>query len=110
MQRDIERLVEVGILLEVRPFEQPGHENEVPGRRDGQQLREALDGAQDERLPVGERAGSVADAENAEQDGHAQGDAGPDDDADALHARESYGWAWRRERSVSSTGSSSNLT
>ena len=69
MQRDVERLVEVGVRLEIRPVEEPRHEDEVPGRRDGQELRETLDGAQHERLPVRERAGTLADAEDAEQDG-----------------------------------------
>ena len=99
------------VLLEVCPFEQPGHENEVPGRRDGQELREALDGAQDERLPVREGVCAVADAEDAKQDGHAEGDAGRDDNADALHCArilrvgEEGGGARCR-----APGSSSNLT
>jgi hypothetical protein len=110
MQGHVERLVELGIQLEVRPVEEPGHEDQVARRRDGQELREALNGAEDERLPVRQRAGRLAGTEDAEQDGHAESNAGRDDDADALHARESYGWARRGRRSVPSTGSSSNLT
>ena len=87
VQRDVERLVEVRVRLEIRPVEEPRDEDQVPGRRDGQELREALDGAEHERLPVRERAGTLADAEDAEEDGYAQSDAGRDDDADALHAR-----------------------
>ncbi len=59
VQRDVERAVEAFVLFEVRPVEQPGHEDQVPRRRDGQELREALDGAQNERLPVGERTGAA---------------------------------------------------
>ena len=84
VERHIERLVEVGMRLEIGPVEQPGDQDQVAGGRDRKQLGEALDGAEDEGLPVGEGGGRVADAEDAEQQGDRERDAGRHDDPDAL--------------------------
>ena len=83
----------------------------MTGRGDGQELREALDGAETNACQFVSAPASFADAEDAEQDGHAQSDAGRDDDADALHARgilcrgggESLRWRQRRVSSADLT-------
>ena len=54
MERDVERLVELLVLLQVRPVAGPRDEDQVPRRRDRQQLGEPLHEAEDQRLPVRE--------------------------------------------------------
>ena len=66
VERDVERLVEAVVLLEVRPLRAPGDEDEVTRRRDREELGEALDDAEDERLAVRERVRVVRDAGNGE--------------------------------------------
>ena len=69
MERDVERLVEAIVLLEVRPVAEPGHEDEVSGRGDRQELREPLDDAEDERLAVRDGVGILAHAREREDEG-----------------------------------------
>jgi hypothetical protein len=64
VQRDVERLVELVVLLEVRPVAEPRHEDQVARRRDRQELGEPLDDPEDERLPVRQRARRVPHAQN----------------------------------------------
>ncbi len=87
MQGDVEGLVELVVSLEVVPVEEPGDEDEMTRRRDRQQLGEALDEAEDERLPVGQHAGLLAHLGEGQDDGDGKGRAGDDKDADATHGR-----------------------
>ena len=59
VEGDVEGLVELVVLLEAGPVGQPGHEDQVSGRRDRQELGRPLHQAEDERLPVRERAGDL---------------------------------------------------
>ena len=61
VERDVERLVERVVLLEVVPLEEPRDEDQVPRRRDRQQLGGPLDEPEDERLPVRELRRIVPD-------------------------------------------------
>ena len=69
MERHVVGLVEAVVLLEEGPLGGPRHEDQVGGGRDRQQLREALDEAEHERLPVGECVGVVPHAEQREEEG-----------------------------------------
>ena len=69
VKRDIERLVEPVVLLEVRPVRRPGNEDEVPRRGDRQELGQPLDDPEDEGLPVRQRGGVVPRSEQREHDG-----------------------------------------
>ena len=68
VERDVERLVEVLVRLEVVPVPDPGDEDQVARRGDRQQLGRALDDPERERLPVGELARLLAHAEGSEDD------------------------------------------
>ena len=72
VKRDVERLVEGVVVLEVVPLEEPRDEDEVPRRRDRQELRRALDDPQDERLPVGKLLRIVPHSEDGEERGERQ--------------------------------------
>ena len=72
VQRDVERLVEAVVLLEVRPLGRPGNEDEVARRRDRQELGEPLHDAEDERLAVRERRRVVPHSEEREDDGETE--------------------------------------
>ena len=85
MERDVERLVEAVVLLEVRPVGSPRHENEVPGRRDRKELGEALDDTQDERLSVRQRGRVVPHSEQRQDDGETEGGARDAEDGGAAH-------------------------
>ena len=69
VERNVVGLVEAVVLLEEGPLGGPRHEDQVGGRRDRQQLREALDEAEHERLPVRQGVGVVAHAEQREDEG-----------------------------------------
>ena len=53
VQSHVERLVEVGVVEQEVPVEQPGHKDQMAGARDGQELGETLDDAQDDGLQYG---------------------------------------------------------
>ena len=72
VERDVERLVEAVVLLEVRPLGCPRDEDQVAGRRDRQELRQALDDPEDERLPVRECRRVVPHSGEREDDGEAE--------------------------------------
>jgi hypothetical protein len=72
VERDVERLVEALVRLEVVPVEQPRDEDEVARGRDRQQLGQALDEAEDERLPVREAPGPLPHAGGGQSDGDEQ--------------------------------------
>ena len=72
MQRDVERLVEAVVLLEVRPLGRPRNEDEVSRGGDRQELGEPLHDAEDERLPVRERRRVVPHSEEREDDGETE--------------------------------------
>jgi hypothetical protein len=69
MKRHVERLVERVVLLEIPPLPEPRHEDQVPRRRDREELGRALDDAEHERLPVRERAGCVPHPEDRQDGG-----------------------------------------
>ena len=69
VERDVERLVEPVVLLEVRPVSEPGHEDEVSGRGDRQELRKPLDDAEDERLAVRDGIGILTHTHEREDEG-----------------------------------------
>ena len=50
VQGDVERLVEIRVVLEVADVAQPGDQDEVPRRRDGKELRQPLHHAQEDRF------------------------------------------------------------
>ncbi len=77
MQRNVERLIEAVVLLEVRPLGRPGNEDEVSGGRDRQELCQALDDAEDQSLSVRERSGIVPHSRDR-QDG-CEAERGPRD-------------------------------
>jgi hypothetical protein len=68
VERDIEGLVEAVVLLEVLPVRDPGHEDEVPRGGDRQELGQALDDPEDERLAVRKRSRVVPHSEHREHD------------------------------------------
>ena len=72
VKRDVERLVEVGVRLEVVPVRDPRHEDQVSRGGDRQQLGQALGDPEHERLPVGEAAGLLADVREGEDHRHEQ--------------------------------------
>jgi hypothetical protein len=86
MERDIECLVEVLVRLEVVPVREPGNEDEMTRRGDGEELGEPLRDPEHERLPVGQRSGPVADAQNREHDCQSQQDARGEVETGAAHA------------------------
>ena len=89
MQRDVERLVEVRVLLEVTPVAEPRDENQVAGGGDREQLGEALDDAEGEGLPVGELPGLLADTGKRQDEGESQQrDRGSVDESAAAHRRD----------------------
>ena len=85
MQRDVEGLVELLVGLEVLPLEEPRNEDQVAGRGDGKELGRSLDDAEDERLPVRQRARAVTDSGDGQADGDGQRRAGNGKDADSTH-------------------------
>ena len=87
VQRDVERLVEGVVRLEVLPLEEPRNEDQVARGRDGQKLRRALDEAEHERLPVRELLGVVPHSEHREQHGERERRAGRRVHDGAAHAR-----------------------
>jgi hypothetical protein len=92
VEGDVEGLVEVLVLLEVVPVEEPGNEDQVAGRRDRQELGQPLDDAEGERLPVGELARLFADSEQREHEGDGeQPERCSVDDCTAPHRREGTG-------------------
>ena len=72
VQRDVERLVEAVVLLEVCPLGRPRNEDEVPRGGDRQELGEPLHDAEDERLPIRERRRVVPHSEEREDDGETE--------------------------------------
>ena len=52
VQRDVEGLVELGVLLEIVEVEHPGHQDQVPGRGNRQELGQPLHDAQQQRLEL----------------------------------------------------------
>ena len=87
VERDVERLVELLVRLQVRPVEEPGDEDQVARRRDREELCQALDDPQDERLPVEQGGGVVPDAGEREDDREGQRHRGGDEDAGTTHRR-----------------------
>ena len=65
VQRDVERLVEAVVLLQVRPVGAPRNEDEVPRRRDREELGQPLHDAENERLAVRQRVRVVPHSERA---------------------------------------------
>ena len=61
-------LLKVRIVLEVVPARRPRDEDQVPRRRDGQQLGRALGDAEDEGLPVGELSRGLPYAQRCQHD------------------------------------------
>jgi hypothetical protein len=59
VQGDIEGLVELLVVLQERVVLKPGNEDQVPGRRDRQELGEALDDPKEEGLEFGHRRGML---------------------------------------------------
>jgi hypothetical protein len=91
MEGHVEGLVELVVLLEVGPVGQPGHEDQMSGRRDRQQLGRPLHQAEHERLPVRERAADLSDPECGQDERDDDRRAGRREDADpAPHRRRSY--------------------
>ena len=88
VQRDVERLVEGVVLLEEAPVREPGNEDEMAGRRDGQQFGEPLGDSERQSLPVGKRSRHLADTGRGEQHGEKQGCGGHGVDPDAAHLNE----------------------
>jgi hypothetical protein len=72
VEGDVEGLVEVLVLLEVVPVEEPRHENQVAGRGDREQLGEALHDAEDERLPVREFPGLFTHSGERQDEGESE--------------------------------------
>ena len=79
VQRDVERLVELVVRLEVRPVREPRDEDQMARGRDRQELREPLDDAEHERLPVRQRAGRLTRADGRQHDRDDERRAGADD-------------------------------
>ena len=52
VQRDVEGLVEVRVLLEVVEVQHPWHEDQVPGRGDREELGQPLHDAEQQRLEL----------------------------------------------------------
>ncbi len=73
MKRHVERLVEVGVLLEIGPVAEPRDENQMARGRDRQELGEPLHDSEGERLPVGEDALDLADPQDSEHGGGDEG-------------------------------------
>ena len=88
MERDVERLVEAVVLLEVRPVGSPGHEDEVPRRRDRKELGESLDDTEDERLSVRQRGRVVPHSEEREDDGETERGPRDAEDDGAAHGED----------------------
>ena len=80
---DVEGRVEGVVLLQIRPVCEPGHEDEVAGRRDGQKLGQALDDTEHERLPARQLPCLLADPQGGEHHGQEQRCPGQDVDANA---------------------------
>ena len=91
MQRDVERLVEGVVLLQVLPVPQPGHEDQVARRGDRQQFRRTLDEAEHERLPVRQRPGLIPHSEERQHDREGETGARGDPEGPAAHRRRPYG-------------------
>ena len=88
VERDVEGLVELVVLLKDLPVGKPRHEDQVTGRADREQLGRALDDAEHERLPVRECAFLLADAEDREQNRERERRAGSDvDGRSSAHRR-----------------------
>jgi hypothetical protein len=94
VERDVEGLVEAVVLLEVGPLGGPGDEDEVARRRDRQQLGEALDDAEHERLPVRERVGIVPHSEECQDEGETERRSRDAEDERAAHGRILRGRGW----------------
>ena len=91
MERDVEGLVELVVLLEVAPVEEPRHEDQVSRGGDGKELGCALHEPEPERLPVGQRSLYLADTEDGQQQRDGDRRAGRRKDADpAAHRLVSY--------------------
>jgi hypothetical protein len=86
VERDVERLIERVMLLEVRPVAEPRHDDQVAGRRDRQELGHPLDDPEDERLPVRQCAGGIPHAEDGQHRRNRKQDAGRGRSRGAWHA------------------------
>jgi hypothetical protein len=87
VQRDVERLVEAVVLLEIRPVRTPRNEDEMARRRDRKELRQSLDDAEDERLCVRQRLRVVPHSEDREDDGDRERRPRDAEDDGAAHGR-----------------------
>ena len=87
VEGDVERLVERVVLLEEVPVGEPRQEDEVARGGDRQELGETLRHAEGQRLPVGERAGSLAHAERSQNDRDEERRDRQSDDRGAAHPR-----------------------
>ena len=72
VERDVERLVEAIVLLEIRPLGGPRNEDQVTRGRDREELGQALHEPEHERLPVRQRVRVVGDAGEREHEGEPQ--------------------------------------
>ena len=108
MERDVERLVEILVLLEVRPVAGPRDEDQVPRRRDRQQLGESLHEPENQRLPVREGGSLLPPADQGEHDGdREQRRGGPVDEGSAhrtILASHAGGGAVRNSRKLHPSG------
>jgi len=73
---DVEGLVEALVRFQVVPVPDPRHEDQVTGRRDRQELRQALCYSERERLPVGKAPSLLPDARHGEDDRDGKEDGG----------------------------------
>jgi hypothetical protein len=88
VQRDVERLVEAVVLLEVRPVSGPRHEDEMTRGGDRQELREPLDDAEDECLTVRQRRRVVPRSEDREDGRDSERHSRDAEDDGAAHSRD----------------------
>ena len=86
VQADVEGRVEGVVLLQIRPVREPGHEDQVAGRRDGQEFGQALNDTEHERLPARQLPRLFADPQRREHDGQQHRCPGQNVDA-AMRAR-----------------------
>ena len=80
MKRDVERLVEVRMVLEVVPAKGPGDEDQVTRRGDRKQLGGALGDSEHERLPAREPPGGLPYSQRREHEREHEGGGGDRDD------------------------------
>ena len=90
VERDVERLVELVVRPPGSPVEEPGDEDQVARRGDREELGQALDDPEDERLPVRQRGRVVPHAGEREDDRGPEGRA-RDGPAAARPTAASYG-------------------